>query len=155
MWSAEQKVRILRAVCGALPAPGALRALCGTLELGAGAWGEVFGAYAGVRHVRVGSAATLQALVEFVGRGGHAGMVSLTLCDIDFAAKGRECVGLLGTMHACRPPGLARIYVDGCRCHRRVVEVVQATVPGVEVVWDGVEVPTRFREMMEGPGRIA
>lgn len=140
LWSAEQKLRILKTVFGALPTEG-LRVLDGKLDLGKEAWSETFGDLQELRHVRAGSLSTLHTLLPFLGQEGvYPKLVSLTLRDMDLSPKRGAGVPLIDKLKSGRPPKLNKVYIENCRIRRDLVDWMRAAIPGVEIEWDGIEV---------------
>ncbi|KAI0282332.1 hypothetical protein BGY98DRAFT_112511 [Russula aff. rugulosa BPL654] len=136
LWSAAQKLRILKAVCSALPTDG-LRALSGNLDLGKDAWPEIFGDHKDLRHVRVCSLPTLHTLVPFLSREGvYPKLVSLTLRDMDLSPKRGAAVPFIDGLKTCRSPKPSKIFIENCRVRRDLVDWMRAAVPDVEIVWD-------------------
>jgi hypothetical protein len=139
LWSAEQKLRILKTVFGALPTEE-LRILDGKLDLGKEAWSEVFGDRQELRHVRVCSLSTLQSLIPFLGREGvYPKLVSLTLRDMDLIPKRGATVPLVDKLKASRPPKLSKVFIENCRIRRDLVDWMRAAVPDVDIEWDQIE----------------
>lgn len=141
LWSAAQKLRILKAVCGALPTEE-LRVLSGKLDLGKNAWPEIFGNHKDLRHVRVCSLTTLGSLIPFLAREGtYPKLVSLTLRDMDLSPKRGTTVPFIDGLKPGRPPKPGKIFIENCRIRRDLVDWMRAVVPDVEVVWDEMELP--------------
>lgn len=141
LWSAEQKLRILKTVFNALPTEK-LRILDGKLDLGKEAWSEIFGDRQELRHVRVCSLSTLQSLIPFLGREGvYPELVSLTLRDMDLTPKRGAAVPLVDKLKVGRPPQLSKVFIENCRIRRDLVDWMRAAVPDIEIEWDEVEVP--------------
>lgn len=141
LWSAEQKLRILKTVFSALPTEE-LRILDGKLDLGKEAWSEIFGDRQELRHVRVCSLPTLQSLIPFLGREGvYPKLVSLTLRDMDLIPKRGAAVPLVDKLKVGRPPQLSKVFIENCRIRRDLVDWMRAAVPDVEIEWDEVEEP--------------
>jgi hypothetical protein len=136
LWSLQQKVRLLNAVCSALPTEE-LRVLTGTLDLGNGAWPEVFGGHQKLQHIRVGSLSTLHSLVPFLGQEGvYPDLKSLTFVDVDLSAKPSEAVALMKQLNSSRPPKMSRVIIDACRVGRELVGNMRAAAPDLEIRWD-------------------
>jgi hypothetical protein len=136
LWSLQQKVRLLKAVCCALPTDE-LRVLTGTLDLGNGAWPEVFGGHQKLQHIRVGSLSTLHSLVPFLGQDGvYPDLKSLTFVDVDLSAKPSETIALMKQLNLSRPPKMSRVIIDACRVRRELVGNMRAAAPDLEIRWD-------------------
>jgi hypothetical protein len=141
LWSAEQKVRILRAVYNALPTEE-LRALSGTLDLGKEAWPEIFGGHQKLCHIRVCSLSTLHSLTPLLGREGvYPNLVSLTLCGMDISSKQSGTGVLIDRLKISRPPKLRKVFIDSCRIRRHDVDLMKRAAPDLEIQWDEVELP--------------
>ena len=141
LWSAAQKLRILKAVCGALPTEE-LRALSGNLDLGKDAWHEIFRDHKDLRHVCVCSLPTLGSLIPFLAREGvYPKLVSLTLRDMDLSPKRGAAVPFIDGLKPGSPPKPSKIFIENCRIRRDLVDWMRATVPDVEIVWDEMESP--------------
>ena len=141
LWSEAQKLRILKAVCDALPT-GEIRALSGRLDLGKDAWPEIFGNLEDLRHVRVCSLPTLGTLIPFLAREGvYPKLVSLTLRDMDLTPKHGVGVPFFGGLKTGRPPKPSKIFIENCRVRRDLVDWMRATVPDIEIIWDEMEWP--------------
>ncbi|KAF8505988.1 hypothetical protein F5888DRAFT_1937848 [Russula emetica] len=143
MWSAAQKLRMLKAVCSALPTEE-LRALSGELDLEKDAWPEIFGNHKDLRHVRVCSLPTLGSLIPFLSREGvYPKLVSLTLRDMDLNPERGAAVPfrVIGGLKPGRPPKLSKIFIEKCQIRRDLVDWMRAVVPDVEIVWDEMELP--------------
>ena len=139
LWSAEQKIRILKTVFGALSTED-LRVLDGKLDLGKDAWSEIFGDHQGLRHVRVSSLSTLQSFIPFLSRGRvYPSLVSLTLCDMDLSPRRGAATPLIDKLKTGRPPKLSKVYIENCRIRREFVDWMRAAVPDVEIEWDEME----------------
>ena len=139
LWSAEQKIRILKTVFGALPTEE-LRILDGKLDLGKDAWCEIFGDHQELRHVRVCSLSTLQSFIPFLGREGvYPQLVSLTLRDIDLSPKRGTAVSLIEKLKTGRPPKLNKVYIENCRIKRDMVDWMRAAIGDIEIEWDEME----------------
>jgi len=140
LWSAEQKVRMLKAVCCALPTEG-LCVLTGTLDLGKDAWPEVFGEHLTLQHIRVGSLPTLRSLVPFLGQEGiYPELRSLTLLDYDLSAKPSDTISLMKQLNSRRPPKMSTVFIDASRIKREFVRAIRAAAPDLEIRWDGESV---------------
>ena len=140
LWSAAQKLRILKAVCGALPT-AELRTLSGKLDLGENAWPEIFGNHKDLRHVRVCSLPTLGSLIPFLAcEGVYPKLVSLTLRDMDLSPK-RGAVPFIDGLKTGRPPMLSKIFIENCLIKRDLVDWMRAVIPDVEIIWDEMELP--------------
>jgi hypothetical protein len=143
LWGSEQKLRILKTVCGALPTEE-LRILSGKLDLGKEAWAELFGKHQKLRHVRICSLSTLHSLIPFLGRGGvYPELVSLTLRDMDLCRQDAT-VALIGGLKSSRPSALSKVFIETCRISRNFVDSMRAGVPDVVFEWDEVEEPGWF-----------
>ncbi|KAI0291698.1 hypothetical protein BC826DRAFT_469833 [Russula brevipes] len=143
LWSAEQKLRILKAVCGALPTQQ-LRNLSGKLDLGKGAWPEIFGGHQELRHIRICSLSTLQSLIPFLGREGvYPQLVSLTLSKMDLNPK-QAAVSLVDRLKTARPPKMTKVFIENCRIRRDLVNGMRGITPDIEIRWDEVELPGWF-----------
>ncbi len=141
LWSAAQKLRILKAVCGALPI-NQLRALSGKLDLGKDAWPEIFGDHQGLCHIRVCSLPTLGSLIPFLSHEGvYPKLVSLTLRDMDLSPKRDAAVPFIDGLKTGRPPKLSKVFIENCQIRRDLVDWMRAALPGVEVEWDEIELP--------------
>jgi hypothetical protein len=139
LWSAAQKLRILKAVCGALPTEE-LRVLSGKLDLGKDAWPEIFGNHTDLRHVRVCSLPTLSSLIPFLVREGvYPKLVSLTLSDMDLSPKRGAAIPFLDELKLGRPPKLSKIFIENCRIRRDLVDWMRTALLGVEIAWDEME----------------
>jgi hypothetical protein len=139
LWSVAQKLRILKAVCSALPTEE-LRALSGKLDLGKDAWPEIFGNHKGLHHVRVCSLPTLGSLVPFLTHEGvYPKLASLTLHDMDLSPKRGGAVPFIDGLKTGTPPKPSKIFIENCRIRRDLVDWMRAAVPDVEVVWDEME----------------
>lgn len=137
LWSAEQKVRMLKAVCSALPTEE-LRVLTGNLDLGKDAWPEVFGGHQRLQHIRVGSLPTLRSLVPFLSQEGvYPDLKSLTLLDVDLSAKSGDTIILMKQLNSSRPPKMSTVIIDACRIKRELVRAMRAAAPDLEIRWDG------------------
>lgn len=140
LWSAEQKLRILKAVCGALPT-AQLRILSGTLGLGEEAWPEIFGAYQELRHIRICSSSTFFSIIPFLGREGvYPKLVSLTLRHINLNSDQCGAVVLVDKLKTGKLPMLSKVFIEGCVIRRDLVVSMRATLPDIEIRWDGIEV---------------
>ena len=138
LWSTAQKLRILKAVCSALPTEE-LRALSGKLDLGEDAWPEIFGDHKDLRHVRVCSLPTLCSLIPFLSREGvYPNLVSLTVHDMDLSPKRGAAVPFIDGLKTCRPKP-SKIFIEKCQIRRDLVDWMRAAVPDVEIVWDEME----------------
>ena len=136
LWGLQQKVRLLKAVCSALPTEE-LRVLTGTLDLGNSAWPEVFGGHQKLQHIRVGSLSTLLSLVPFFGQEGvYPDLKSLTFIDVDLSAKPSEAIALMKQLNSSRPPKMSRVIIDTCRVRRELVGNMRAAAPDLEIRWD-------------------
>lgn len=136
LWSLQQKVRLLKAVCSALPTED-LRILTGTLNLGNGAWPEVFGGHQKLQHIRVGSLSTLHSLVPFLGQEGvYPDLKSLTFVDVDLSVKPSETVTLMKQLNFSRPPKMSRVIIEACRVRRELVGNMRAAALDLEIRWD-------------------
>jgi hypothetical protein len=141
LWSAEQKLRILKTVFSALPTEE-LRVLGGKLDLGKEAWPEIFGDHQELRHVRVCSLSTLHSLLPFLCREGvYPKLVSLTLRDMDLSPKRGAAVPLIDKLKSGRPPKLNKVFIENCRIRQDLVDWMRAAVPDVEIEWDEMELP--------------
>ena len=141
LWSAEQKLRILKTVYGALPTEE-LHILSGNLDLGKEAWPEIFGGHQELRHIRICSLSTLHSLIPFLGRGGvYPKLVSLTLRNMDLNEKQVGAIALIKELKTGRPPTLSKIFIETCRISRNLVDSMRAAVPDMEIEWDDVELP--------------
>ncbi|KAH9173443.1 hypothetical protein EDB89DRAFT_730392 [Lactarius sanguifluus] len=139
LWSAEQKVRMLKAVCAALPTDE-LRVLTGNLDLGNNAWSEVLGGHQRLQHIRVGSLSTLRSFVPFLSQEGvYPDLKSLTLFDVDLGAKPDDTIALMKQLNSSRPPKLSTVIIDACRLRRELVLAMKAAAPDLEIRWDGNE----------------
>ncbi|KAI9447800.1 hypothetical protein H4582DRAFT_1896487 [Lactarius indigo] len=137
LWSAEQKVRMLKAVCSALPTDD-LRVLTGNLDLGKDAWSEVFGSHQRLQHIRVGSLSTLRSLVPFLSQEGvYPDLKSLTLHDIDLGAQPSDILTLIKQLNSRRPPKLSTVIIDACRPRWELFSVMKAVAPNLEIRCDG------------------
>ncbi|KAH9960517.1 hypothetical protein BC827DRAFT_1360324 [Russula dissimulans] len=145
LWSAEQKLRILKTVCSALPTDE-LRVLSGNLDLGKDAWPEIFGGHMELRHIRICSLSTLDSLIPFLGREEvYPKLVSLTLRDMDLLSKQGAAVSLLiNRLKTGKPPKMSKIFIETCRIKRATVDSMRAAVPGIEIQWDEVQLPGWF-----------
>ena len=143
LWSEAQKLRILKAVCSALPTEE-LRALSGKLDLGVDAWPEIFGNHKDLRHVRVCSLPTLGSFIPFLAREEvvYPKLVSLTLRDINLNPDCGAAVPYIDGLKTGRPPMLSKIFIENCQIRRDLVDWMRVVVPGVEIVWDGIELPS-------------
>jgi len=146
LWSAEQKLRILKTVCSALPTDE-LRILSGKLDLGKDAWPEIFGGHQELRHIRICSLSTLDSLIPLLGREEvYPKLVSLTLRDMDLLSKQGVAVSLLiNKLKTGRPPKMSKIFIDTCRVRRDMVDSMRAAFPGIEIQWDEVQLPEWFQ----------
>jgi len=139
LWSAEQKVRLLKAVCSALPTEE-LCVLTGTLDLGNDAWPEVFGGHQKLQHIRVGSLPTLRSLVPFLGQEGvYPDLKSLTFLDVDLSAKPSEIIAFMKLLNSRRPPNMSTVFIDACRVRREWVGKMREAAPDLEIRWDEKE----------------
>jgi hypothetical protein len=153
LWSAEQKLRILKTVCGALPTEE-LWILSGKLDLGTEAWPEIFGAHQELRHIRICSLTTLHSLTSFLGRGGvYSKLVSLTLREMDFDRK-QNAVALVNVLKTSRPPALGKLFIETCRIGRDLVDSMRVAVPDIEIEWDETELPGWFLATQGAPRRM-
>ncbi len=143
LWSSEQKLRILKTVCGALPTEE-LRILSGKLDLGKEAWAELFGNHRKLRHIRICSLSTLHSLIPFLGRDGvYPKLVSLTFRDMDLW-KQDAALALINGLKSGRPSTLSKVFIETCRISRNFVESMRAGVPDIVFEWDEVELPRWF-----------
>ncbi|KAH8988617.1 hypothetical protein EDB92DRAFT_1947979 [Lactarius akahatsu] len=134
---AEQKVRMLKAVCAALPTDE-LRVLTGNLDLGTNAWSEVLGGHQRLQHIRVGSLSTLRSFVLFLSQEGvYPDLKSLTLFNVDLCAKPDDTIALMKQLNSNRPPKLSTVVIDACRLRRELVLAMKAAAPDLEIRWDG------------------
>jgi hypothetical protein len=144
LWSAEQKLRILKTVCEALPTEG-LRILSGNLDLGKEAWPEIFGGYRQLCHIRICSISTLHSFVPFLSRGGvYPKLVSLTLHDMTLYSKQDAVIALIDGLKTSRPPMLSKIFIEMCRISRVMVHSMRAAVPDIKIEWDDKELLGQF-----------
>lgn len=136
LWGLQQKVRLLKAVCSALPTEE-LRVLTGTLDLGNSAWPEIFGGHQKLQHIRVGSLSTLLSLVPFLGQEGiYPDLKSLTFVGVDLSAKPSETIALMRQLNFSRPPKMSRVIIDACRVRQELVGDMRAAAPDLEIRWD-------------------
>lgn len=153
LWSAEQKLRILKTVCGALPTEE-LCILSGKLDLGKEAWPEIFGGHRELRHIRICSLPTLHSLTPFLGRGRvYSKLVSLTLREMDLDRK-QDAVALVNALKTSRPPTLGKLFIETCRIGRDLVDSMRAAVPDIEIEWDETELPGWFLATQGAPRRM-
>ena len=154
LWSAEQKLRILKTVCDALPTEE-LRILSGNLDLGKEAWPGIFGGHEKLHHIRVCSLATLQSLIPFLDREGvYPNLVSLTLCYMDISSKPNVgAVPLINQLRQRRPPKLSKVFIETCRVGQELVDFMRTAVSDLEIWWDEVELSEQFFMQSSGvPG---
>ncbi|KAI9513163.1 hypothetical protein F5148DRAFT_277455 [Russula earlei] len=146
LWSAEQKLRILKTVYGALPTDE-LRVLSGKLDLGKDAWPEIFGRHQELRHIRICSLSTLDSLVPVFNRPDvYPNLVSLTVCDMDLHSKqGSRIFLIINILKTCRPPRMSKIFIESCEIRRELVGWMESAIREVEIEWDGVEFPNARR----------
>jgi hypothetical protein len=144
LWSAEQKLRILKTVYGALPTEE-LRVLSSKLDLGNEAWPKIFGGHQELRHIRICSLSTLHSLIPFLGRGGvYPKLVSLTLREMDLRREQDAAIALINALKTGSPPTLSKLFIETCRIGRDLVDSMRASVPGIEIEWDKAELPEWF-----------
>jgi len=107
LWSAEQKLRILKTVCSALPTDE-LRILSGKLDLGKDAWPEIFGGASGTSPLFASaSLSTLDSAHPAPWPRGSVPGKSChwTLRDMDLLSKQGVAVSLLiNKLKTGRPP---------------------------------------------------
>lgn len=150
LWSAEQKIRILKAVYNALPTEE-LCVLTGTLGLGNDAWPEVFGSHQRLQHIRVGSLPTLRSLVPFLSQEGvYPNLRSLTLLDVDLSAKPSDTIALMKQLNSSRPPKMSTVIIDACRIKPELVRTMRAAAPDLEIRWDKNENAEGFDKLEYG-----
>lgn len=136
LWSAEQKVRLLKAVCSALPTEE-LRVLTGTLDLGNDPWPKIFEGHQRLRHIRVGSFSTLRSLVPFLGQDNvYPGLKSLTFSNVDLSSNPSESIALMKQLHFSKPPRMSTVIIGACRVKRQLVGEMKAAAPNLEIRWD-------------------
>jgi len=136
LWSAEQKVRILKTVFNALPTEE-LRVLTGTLDLGKDAWAHVFGDHRKLQHIRVGSLPTFRSLILFLSKEGvYPNLRYLTLLDVDFNAKPSEAIALMKQLNSSRPQKMDTVIIDACRIKQELVRAMRAVAPDLEIRWN-------------------
>jgi len=139
LWSAAQKLRILKTVCSALPTEK-LRVLSGKLDLGKDAWAELFGNHKDLRHVRVCSLSTLGSLIPFLSREGvYPNLVSLTLHDMDLSPNRAAPVPFIDGLKTGGSTKPSKLFIENCRIRQDSVDWMRAAVPGVEIVLDEME----------------
>ena len=136
LWGTEQKVRMLKAVCSALPTEE-LRVLTGTLDLGKDAWPEVFGDHPRLQHIRIGSLPTLHSVVPFLSQEGvYPDLRSLTLVNVDLSPKPSETITLMKQLNSNGPPKMSTVIIDACRVKRELVRAMREAAPDLEIQWD-------------------
>ena len=136
LWSAEQKVRLLKAVCSALPTEE-LRVLTGMLDLGNDPWPKIFEGHQRLRHIRVGSFSTLRSLVPFLGQDNvYPGLKSLTFSNVDLSSNPSESIALMKQLHFSKPPRMSTVIIGACRVKRQLVGEMKAAAPNLEIRWD-------------------
>ena len=137
LWNTAQNLRILKAVCDALPTDE-LRALSGELDLGKDAWPEFFGNHKDLRHVHDCSLPILRSLIPFLARERvYPKLVSLTLHGMDLNPKCAAAVLSIDGLEACSPPMSGKICIENCRWD--LVDLMKAAVPDVVIAWDCME----------------
>ena len=156
LWSPEQKLRILKAVCASLPTED-LHILSGTLDLGKDAWPEIFGGHQKLRHIRVCSLTTLHSLIPFLAQEGvYPNLMSLTLSGIDMssAQSGTDVLMVVDQLKFSRPPTLSKVFIDSCHISRHIIDSMRKAAPDVDIWWDEVELPEQFCTVLGLPHRL-